>query len=69
MFTYVSYFSDSLADIDKKVVIVSIFGKSQYQAKGWKTEMLNSVLQTNLLEDTKIDDETLVNLPQFLSNE
>ncbi|KYM81878.1 Protein SMG8 [Atta colombica] len=43
---------------DKKVVIVSVFGKSQYRAKGCKTDMLSSILQLNLLDEPEIDQQS-----------
>ncbi|KAL6257681.1 hypothetical protein P5V15_011262 [Pogonomyrmex californicus] len=49
---------DSFTEIDKKVVIVSVFGKSQYRAKGCKTDMISSILQINLLDKPEIDQES-----------
>ncbi|KYQ55349.1 Protein SMG8 [Trachymyrmex zeteki] len=49
---------DSFSQTDKKVVIVSVFGKSQYRAKGCKTDMLSSILQLNLLDEPEIDQQS-----------
>ncbi|XP_011865598.1 PREDICTED: protein SMG8 isoform X1 [Vollenhovia emeryi] len=49
---------DSFPQTDKKVVIVSVFGKSQYRAKGCKTDMLNSILQLNLLDEPEMDQQS-----------
>lgn len=46
--------------LEEKIVIVSIIGKSQYRAKGCKTEMLGSNLLSDLIDHPTIDDETLV---------
>ncbi|XP_012536412.1 protein SMG8 [Monomorium pharaonis] len=48
---------DNFSQPDKKVVIVSVFGKSQYRAKGCKTDMLSSILQLNLLDEPEIDQQ------------
>lgn len=50
----------SFDQIDKKVVIVSVFGKSQYRAKGCKTDMLSSILQLNLLDQPETDQQSWV---------
>ncbi|XP_011684996.1 PREDICTED: protein SMG8-like isoform X3 [Wasmannia auropunctata] len=49
---------DSFSETDKKVVIVSVFGKSQYRAKGCKTDMLSSILQLNLLDKPEVDQQS-----------
>ena len=49
-----------LQNAEKKVVVVSIIGKSQYRAKGCKTEMLSSILLSGLLDDPTVDENTLV---------
>ncbi|XP_011266292.1 protein SMG8 [Camponotus floridanus] len=49
---------DSFAYTDQKVVIVSVFGKSQYQAKGCKMEMLSSILQLNHMDEPEIDKDS-----------
>ncbi|XP_071555169.1 nonsense-mediated mRNA decay factor SMG8 [Temnothorax nylanderi] len=49
---------DSFSETDKKVVIVSVFGKSQYRAKGCKTDMLSSILQLNLLDEPEMDQQS-----------
>ncbi|CAL1682174.1 unnamed protein product [Lasius platythorax] len=49
---------DSFVQSDQKVVIVSVFGKSQYQAKGCKMEMLSSILQLNHLDEPEIDEDS-----------
>lgn len=48
----------SFSETDKKVVIVSVFGKSQYRAKGCKTDMLSSILQLNLLDKPEVDQQS-----------
>lgn len=50
----------SFMEIDKKVVIVSVFGKSCYHAKGCKTDMLSSILQINLLDEPEVDEDSWV---------
>nr|XP_012220936.1 PREDICTED: protein SMG8 isoform X2 [Linepithema humile] len=50
--------AESFTQTDKKVVIVSVFGKSHYQAKGCKTDMLSSILQLNLLDEPVIDEDS-----------
>lgn len=50
----------SFSQTDKKVVIVSVFGKSQYRAKGCKTDMLSSILQLNLLDEPEMDQQSWV---------
>ncbi|XP_015586501.1 protein SMG8 isoform X2 [Cephus cinctus] len=49
---------DSFANADRKVVIVSVFGKSQFCTKGCKAEMLGSVLQVDLLDEPGVDEES-----------
>lgn len=51
----------SLPNSDRKVIVVSVIGKSQYRAKGCKTEMLSTVLLAGLLDDPTVDENTLVN--------
>lgn len=46
--------------LDEKIIIVSVIGKSQYRAKGCKTDMLGSFLLTDLIDDPTINDDTLV---------
>lgn len=52
-------------------MIVSVFGKSQYRAKGCKTGMLSSVLQVDLLDEPTIDESLLVkiDLKGFIENQ
>lgn len=46
-------------------MIVAVFGKSQYRAKGCKTGMLSSVLQVDLLDEPTVDESSLVNCFYF----
>ncbi|XP_076300012.1 nonsense-mediated mRNA decay factor SMG8 isoform X3 [Lasioglossum baleicum] len=50
--------ADRFPCTDKKVVIVSVFGKSQYRSKGCKTSMLSSILQVDLLDEPQMDLDT-----------
>ncbi|XP_076653468.1 nonsense-mediated mRNA decay factor SMG8 isoform X1 [Halictus rubicundus] len=50
--------ADRFPCTDKKVVIVSVFGKSQYRSKGCKTSMLSSILQVDLLDEPQVDQDT-----------
>lgn len=56
---------ESFANPDKKVMIVSVFGKSQYRAKGCKTGMLSSVLQVDLLDEPTIDESLLCEIEGY----
>ncbi|XP_003701120.1 nonsense-mediated mRNA decay factor SMG8 isoform X2 [Megachile rotundata] len=49
---------ESFVQTDKKVVIVSVFGKSQYRAKGCKTNMLGSILQVGLLDEPEVNEDS-----------
>ncbi|KAH0550329.1 protein SMG8 [Cotesia glomerata] len=42
-----------------KVIIVSIIGKSQYRAKGCKSEMISTNLLVDLLDHPVVNDETM----------
>ncbi|XP_012270941.1 protein SMG8 [Orussus abietinus] len=59
------FLGDSSIHADKKVIIVSIFGKSHFFAKGYKTEILSSVLQPDLLEEPTLEDETWCELEGY----
>ncbi|EZA51583.1 hypothetical protein DMN91_010427 [Ooceraea biroi] len=50
--------AESFTQLDEKVVIVSVFGKSQLCTKGCKTDMLSSILQLNLLDEAEIDEDS-----------
>lgn len=50
----------SFVQTDKKIVVVSVFGKSQYRAKGCKTNMLSSILQVDLLDEPEVNTESFV---------
>lgn len=60
VFIFSQYFIFSFVHTDKKVVIVSVFGKSQYSAKGCKTNMLSSILQVGLLDEPEVEEESFV---------
>lgn len=49
-----------LSEDDEKVVIVSIIGKSQFRARGYKTEMIGTNFLGDLLEHPTIDNDTFV---------
>ncbi|XP_014207374.1 protein SMG8 [Copidosoma floridanum] len=57
--------SESFANLDRKTLIVSVFGKSQYRAKACKAEMFSSVLQVNLLEEPEIDKDSLCEIEGY----
>lgn len=63
------YNTDSFPNVElqkcSKVVIVSVFGKSQLRAKGCKTEMLSSVLQADLLDEPTVSEETLCDIEGY----
>ncbi|XP_033223576.1 protein SMG8 [Belonocnema kinseyi] len=59
------YNLESLANTDKRVVIVSVFGKSRFRAKGCKTGMLSSVLQVDLLDEPTIDEPSLCEIEGY----
>lgn len=46
--------------IDEKVVVISVIGKSQYRAKGCKTQMLGQSLLADMIDDPTVNDDTLV---------
>ncbi|KAJ8687988.1 hypothetical protein QAD02_023783 [Eretmocerus hayati] len=46
---------EGVPNLDRKVVIVSVFGKSQFQAKGCKANIFSSILQVDSLEEPTID--------------
>ncbi|XP_034946459.1 protein SMG8 [Chelonus insularis] len=50
---------------DEKVVIVSIIGKSQYRAKGYKSQMINTNLSEDLSEQPSINNDTLVEIEGY----
>ncbi|KAG7212648.1 hypothetical protein KM043_012931 [Ampulex compressa] len=50
---------------DKKVVIVSVFGKSQYRSKGCKTEMLSSILQVGLLDEPEVNEDSMCEIEGY----
>ena len=56
----IKFYVCSLPYLNRKVIIVSVFGKSQYRAKGCKADMFSSVLQVDLLEEPNLDKESLV---------
>ncbi|CAK9818597.1 Nonsense-mediated mRNA decay factor SMG8 [Anthophora quadrimaculata] len=56
---------ESFVHTDKKVVIVSVFGKSQYRAKGCKTNMLSSILQVGLLDEPEVDKDSFCNIEGY----
>lgn len=55
--------------IDEKVVIVSVFGKSQYRAKGCKTQMLGQNLLVDLLDDPTVNDDNLSEIEGYYDPE
>ncbi|XP_003403110.1 nonsense-mediated mRNA decay factor SMG8 [Bombus terrestris] len=55
----------SFIHTDKKVVIVSVFGKSQYSAKGCKTNMLSSILQMGLLDEPEVENESFCEIEGY----
>ncbi|KOX73371.1 Protein SMG8 [Melipona quadrifasciata] len=57
--------AESFIQTDKKVVIVSVFGKSQYRAKGCKTNMLSSVLQVGLLDEPEVNKESFCEIEGY----
>ncbi|OXU28536.1 hypothetical protein TSAR_008981 [Trichomalopsis sarcophagae] len=57
--------SESFANLDRKVIIVSVFGKSQYRAKGCKAEMFSSVLQMDLLDEPGVDKGSLCEIEGY----
>ncbi|XP_066583120.1 nonsense-mediated mRNA decay factor SMG8-like [Prorops nasuta] len=61
----IPYDSGKFIDTDKKVVIVSVFGKSEYRAKGCKTDMLSSILQVDLLDNPKIDYQNMCEIEGY----
>ncbi|XP_015514721.1 protein SMG8 isoform X1 [Neodiprion lecontei] len=57
--------TDSLPNAERKVVVVSVFGKSHFRAKACKTEMLSSILQTSLLDDPTVDEDDLCEIEGY----
>jgi hypothetical protein len=60
-FDLIIYFF-SLINLDRKVIIVSVFGKSQYRSKCCKADMFSSVLQVDLLEEPIVNKNSLVKI-------
>ncbi|XP_032668556.1 protein SMG8 [Odontomachus brunneus] len=56
---------DNFTHTDKKIVVVSVFGKSQYRAKGCKADMLSSVLQVNLLDEVQVDEDSMCEIEGY----
>ncbi|XP_014483123.1 PREDICTED: protein SMG8 isoform X2 [Dinoponera quadriceps] len=56
---------DSFTHADKKIVVVSVFGKSQYRAKGCKMDMLGPVFQVNLLDEPEIDENSVCEIEGY----
>ncbi|KAL2714327.1 nonsense-mediated mRNA decay factor SMG8 isoform X3 [Vespula squamosa] len=57
--------SSSFSHTNKKVVIVSVFGKSQYRMKGCKTDMLSSILQVDLLNEPTVDETSMCEIEGY----
>lgn len=55
----------SFSHANKKVVIVSVFGKSQYRMKGCKTDMLSSILQVDLLNEPNVDETSMCEIEGY----
>ncbi|KAH0955896.1 hypothetical protein HN011_006917 [Eciton burchellii] len=60
---------ESFTQTDEKVVIVSVFGKSQLRAKGCKADMLSSIFQVDLLDEPKVDEDSWCNIEGYYNAE
>lgn len=49
-----------LTNNDGKVVVISIIGKSNFHAKGCKTEMIGTDLLVDLIDHPKVNNNTFV---------
>ncbi|KAL2743606.1 nonsense-mediated mRNA decay factor SMG8 isoform X3 [Vespula maculifrons] len=57
--------ASSFSHTNKKVVVVSVFGKSQYRTKGCKTDMLSSILQVDLLNEPTVDETSMCEIEGY----
>ncbi|XP_043288529.1 protein SMG8 isoform X2 [Venturia canescens] len=57
--------ANNIGNLERKVVVVSVIGKSQYRAKGCKAEMLSTVLLAGLLDNPMVNEETLCDIEGY----